>query len=72
MLDCVLLPDVISTLFPSMIPGSKGRRSITNSVTKTNLVDNIPHSSQRPSPNQDYRATRVLEHSAIASLCPSP
>ena len=36
MLDCVLLPDVISTMFPSMIPVSKtykGRQGITNLVT---------------------------------------
>ena len=32
------LPDVISTLFPSIIPVSEGRRSITWSE----LVDNIP------------------------------
>ena len=65
MLDCIVLPDVIPTTFLLAqcgvylvhIDGSNTQSQ--NSVTKTNLVNNIPHSS----PNRGYQATCVFKYS---------
>jgi hypothetical protein len=72
MLDRISLADVISTMplliccdvySPSMIPAPESRHPLAEyyelcTVTKTNLADNIPCSSQRPSSNHSYVGRR--------------